>query len=177
MPVYKLDNITPKIDPSAYIAENATIIGNVSIEKNSSVWFNCVLRGDSDKISIGQKTNIQDLTICHCDPGAPLIIGNRVTVGHRSIIHGCFIEDYCLIGMGAIVMNHAKIGRGSIIAAGAVILENTEIPPYSLVVGTPGKVKKTFDKDVIDRNNKIALSYYEKSKNYLKSNTLIRIDK
>ena len=145
MPVYKLEDTKPVVDSTAFIANNASVIGDVKIGKNSSVWFNTVIRGDADSITIGEETNIQDLSMCHADPGKPLIIGNHVTVGHRCIIHGCTIEDFCLIGMGSIIMNNAKIGRGSIIAAGSVVLENIKIPPHSLVAGLPGKVKKTFE--------------------------------
>ena len=145
MPVYKIDNLSPRIDPTSFVADSAQIIGDVTLKKNSSVWFGSVLRGDIESIEVGENTNIQDLSICHSDPGTPCIIGDFVTVGHRCVIHGCVIEDRCLIGMGAIVLNGAKIGRGSIIAAGSVVLENQEIPPYSLVTGVPGKIKKTFE--------------------------------
>jgi carbonic anhydrase/acetyltransferase-like protein (isoleucine patch superfamily) len=145
MPVYKIDNLSPGIDPTSFVADSAQIIGDVTLKKNSSVWFGSVLRGDIESIEVGENTNIQDLSICHSDPGTPCIIGDFVTVGHRCVIHGCVIEDRCLIGMGAIVLNGAKIGRGSIIAAGSVVLENQVIPPYSLVTGVPGKIKKTFE--------------------------------
>ncbi len=154
MPVYQLENDRPVIDPSVYIAPNASIIGKVVIGKKSSVWFNTVIRGDVDAISIGEETNVQDLTMLHVDAGEPLVIGNRVTIGHRCILHGCTVGDNCLIGMGATVMNGSRIGEGSVIAAGAVILENTEIPPFSLVAGIPGKIKRTFDPSVVETLNK-----------------------
>ena len=141
---YSYKNYKPQIHKSVFIAPTAQIIGNVDIAENSSVWFQSVLRGDFDKISVGERTNIQDLCMCHADENIPLKIGNGVTIGHRSIIHGCTIGDECLIGMGSIVMNHAVIGKGSVVAAGAVVLEKTIIPPYSLVTGSPGKVKKTY---------------------------------
>ncbi|MCP3876281.1 MAG: gamma carbonic anhydrase family protein [Desulfobacteraceae bacterium] len=144
MTLYSYKNNQPKIHKSVFIAPTAELIGNIHINKNSSIWFQSVLRGDFDKISIGERTNIQDLCTCHADEKVPLKIGNGVTIGHRSIIHGCTIEDECLIGMGSIVMNHAVIGVGSVVAAGTVILESTIIPPYSLVTGSPGKVKKTY---------------------------------
>ncbi len=162
MPVYKLEKMVPEIESSVFIAETAQVIGDVKIGKNSSVWFGSVLRGDIEKISIGEGTNIQDLSVCHSDPGTPCIIGNNVTVGHRCIIHGCTISDNCLIGMGAIIMNGAKIGKGSIIAAGSVVLENQEIPPYSLVTGIPGKIKKTFDnKDEMEGVIKMPADVYQ----------------
>jgi len=144
MILYSYKNNKPQIHKSVFIAPTAQIIGNVDIAENSSVWFQSVLRGDFDKISVGERTNIQDLCMCHADENIPLKIGNGVTIGHRSIIHGCTIGDECLIGMGSIVMNHAVIGKGSVVAAGAVVLEKTIIPPYSLVTGSPGKVKKTY---------------------------------
>lgn len=169
MPVYELENIQPQIDPSVYIAPTGTVIGKISIGKNSSVWFNCVLRADVDSISIGEETNIQDLSVLHVDPGKPLVIGNQVTVGHRCILHGCTVEDNCLIGMGAVVMNGAKIGRGSIIAAGSVVLEDTVIPPYSLVTGIPAKVKRTFDETIVEKINRSSLSYVKRSEIYRSS--------
>lgn len=150
MSIYSFNNQTPSIDNRAYIAPNATIIGNVTIGEKSSIWFNCVLRADFDAIVIGKNSNIQDMTMCHEDFGKPLTIGDGVTIGHKCVVHGCTIEDNCLIGMGSIVMNGAKIGRGSIVAAGTVILENTEIPPFSLVTGIPGKIKRQFDESVLE---------------------------
>ncbi|MCP4550963.1 MAG: gamma carbonic anhydrase family protein [Bacteroidetes bacterium] len=145
MTLYSYKNNQPKLHPTVYLAPTAQIIGNVHIGKESSVWFQTVIRGDFDKISVGKKTNIQDLCMCHADENIPLKIGNAVTIGHRCVIHGCTIEDKCLIGMGAIVMNQAVIGKGSVVAAGAVVLEKTIIPPYSLVTGSPGKIKKTYE--------------------------------
>ena len=144
MAIYSLKDRTPQVDASAFVAPTATLIGKVTVGAESSVWFNSVLRGDDDKIVIGCRTNIQDLTMCHTDIEKPLHIGNGVTVGHRCVLHGCTIEDDCLIGMGAIVMNGAVVGRGTIIAAGALVLEKMVIPPYSLVTGVPGEIKKTF---------------------------------
>jgi carbonic anhydrase/acetyltransferase-like protein (isoleucine patch superfamily) len=144
MTLFTLKNRKPSVDATAFVAPTAVLIGKVTVGAQSSLWFQCVLRGDDDHIVIGNRTNIQDLTMCHTDIDKPLHVGNGVTVGHRCILHGCTIEDDCLIGMGAIVMNGAVIGRGSIIAAGALVLEKMVIPPYSLVTGVPGKVKKTF---------------------------------
>ncbi|HCY87278.1 MAG TPA: gamma carbonic anhydrase family protein [Desulfobacteraceae bacterium] len=144
MTLYAFKHNRPKVHESVFIAPTAQVIGEVRIHRNASVWFQTVIRGDMELITIGENTNIQDLTMCHADEGIPLTIGSGVTVGHRCVIHGCTIEDDCLIGMGAVVMNKAVIGRGSIVAAGAVILENTVIPPFSLVAGSPGKIKKTY---------------------------------
>ncbi|MCK5163437.1 MAG: gamma carbonic anhydrase family protein [Desulfobacula sp.] len=144
MTLYSYKNFNPELDITVFVAPTAQIIGDVHIGRQSSVWFHCVLRGDLDKISIGERTNIQDLCICHADENIPLKIGSGVTIGHRSVIHGCTIEDDCLIGMGAIVMNQAVIKKGSVVAAGTIVLEKTIVPAYSLVAGSPGKVKKTY---------------------------------
>jgi len=170
MTIYAYKDYHPQLHPSVYIAPTAQIIGDVSIDKDSSVWFGTIVRGDSDTITIGERTNIQDLTMCHADENVPLTIGNDVTVGHRCIIHGCTIEDDCLIGMGAIIMNHAVIGKGSVIAAGSVVLENTIIPPYSMVAGSPGKIKKSL-KDHPDMRKEIqrmAKIYVENGQSYVK---------
>jgi carbonic anhydrase/acetyltransferase-like protein (isoleucine patch superfamily) len=139
------------IDPSAFIAQGAIVLGDVELGKDVSVWYNAVIRGDTDKITIGEETNIQDLTMIHTDPGIPCVVGKRVTVGHRVILHGCTIEDDCLIGMGAIVLNKVHVGRGSVIGAGAVLLEGTDVPPGSLVIGIPGRVVRQVDDSMRER--------------------------
>ena len=144
MPVYSFSHHIPDIDPSVFIAPGARIIGDVSIKAKSSVWFQTVIRGDMDRIRIGRETNIQDLCTCHADKDIPLTVGDRVTIGHGCIVHGCTIENESLIGMGAVIMNNAVVGKGSVIAAGSVVLEKTVVPPYSLVTGSPGKIKKRF---------------------------------
>ncbi|NOX35740.1 MAG: gamma carbonic anhydrase family protein [Deltaproteobacteria bacterium] len=165
---YSYKNFSPKLHPSVFIAPTAQIIGDVHIGKKSSVWFQSVIRGDLDKISIGERTNIQDICMCHADENIPLKIGNGVTIGHRSVIHGCTIEDGCLIGMGAIIMNHAVIGKGSVVAAGAVVLEKVIISPYSLVVGSPGKVKKIYKnrKEIEDSIKGMSESYIESAQSF-----------
>ena len=139
------------IDPTVFIAAGAIVLGDVDLGKDVSVWYNAVIRGDTDKISIGAETNIQDLTMIHADPGVPCRVGSRVIVGHRVILHGCTIDDECLIGMGAIILNHAHVGRGSVIGAGAVVVEGTEIPPGSLVIGVPGRVVRPVDEAMRER--------------------------
>lgn len=132
--------IHPKIHPTARVAENVTILGDVTMEEHSSLWFGCIARGDVAPIVIGANSNIQDGVILHNDEGVPLTVGKRVTVGHGAILHGCTVEDDCLIGMGAILLNNCVIGEGSIVAAGALVTERTVIPPGSMVMGCPGKV-------------------------------------
>ena len=130
------------VDPTAFIAPGAVVLGDVTIGAESSVWFNAVIRGDTEAIRIGCQTNVQDLCMLHADEGFPCVLGDRVTLGHAAIVHGATVEDDCMIGMRAVVMNGAKIGRGSLVAVGAVVTEGTQVPPDSLVVGVPGKVKR-----------------------------------
>ncbi|MEO6068287.1 MAG: gamma carbonic anhydrase family protein [Gemmatimonadales bacterium] len=131
--------------PTYWIAPNATVLGDVTLGAESSIWYGCVVRGDTARIVIGAQTNIQDLTMVHVDEGVPCTIGARVGVGHRAILHGCTVEDECLIGMGAVVLNRAVIGTGSVVAAGAVVPEGMIVPPGSLVMGVPGRVIRPVD--------------------------------
>jgi len=140
-PVFRPDQIAP----SAYITEGAVVLGDVTIGEQSSVWFQAVLRGDVAPIRIGCRTNIQDGCVLHADEGFPCTLGDDVTVGHRAIVHGCTVEDRVLIGMGAIVMNGAVIGHDSIVAVGAVVPEGMHIPPNSLAIGLPAKVRRTLE--------------------------------
>lgn len=128
------------IDPTAFIAEGAILRGRVELAEQTSVWFGAVLRGDVDTITIGARSNVQDLAVLHCDPGYPCQLGEDVTIGHAAVVHGATIDSAVLIGIRAVVLNGASIGSGSIIGAGAVVTEGAEIPPGSLVVGVPGKV-------------------------------------
>ena len=124
---------------------NATVIGNVIMEKDSSIWFQCTIRGDNEPITIGAGSNIQDNSVIHTDPGCPCTIGSNVTVGHMAMLHGCQIGDGSLIGIGAVILNNAKIGKNCIIGAKALITEGSVIPDGSLVMGIPGKIKKELD--------------------------------
>ncbi|MEO6504545.1 MAG: gamma carbonic anhydrase family protein [Terrimesophilobacter sp.] len=133
---------TPAIEASAWTAPNATLIGRVTLGAQASVFFGAVLRGDTDSISIGARSNIQDNVSVHCDSGVPTTVGAGVSVGHSAVLHGCTVEDDCLIGMSATVLNHAVIGAGSLVAAGSVVLEGTIVPPNSLVAGVPAKVRR-----------------------------------
>ena len=153
----------PSVHPSAWIAPTASVTGDVTLGPEASVWYQCVLRGDIAPIRIGAESNVQDLTMVHVDIDRPCHIGNRVGIGHRVIIHGCDIEDDCLIGMGAIVLSHAVIGAGSVIAAGAVVREGTRVPPGSLVVGVPGLVVRTVD-DELRRRARLTVEHYRELK-------------
>jgi carbonic anhydrase/acetyltransferase-like protein (isoleucine patch superfamily) len=128
------------IDPTAYVARGAIVLGDVHLGPEASLWYNAVVRGDTERIAIGAGTNVQDLSMVHADPGFPCLVGDRVTVGHRAILHGCIVEDNCMIGMGAILLNGVRVGRGSVVGAGAVLVEGTEVPPGMLVLGVPGRV-------------------------------------
>jgi len=157
----------PKIAASAYIDPSAQLIGDITIGERSSVWPNVTARGDVNSIHIGDDTNIQDNSVLHCDAGLyPLKIGNRVTVGHLAMLHGCTIEDECLIGIAAVVLNGAKIGKGSVIAAGAVVPEGAEVPPESMVMGVPAKVKRPLTAEERERFRQNALHYVEAARIY-----------
>lgn len=134
---------TPRLAPGAFVHEMACVIGNVTVGAQGSVWPNATVRGDTDVITIGERTNIQDGAVIHADKGVPCTIGNDVTIGHLACVHGCTVEDEVLIGIGAIILNHAQIGTGSIIGAGALVTEGTIIPAGSLVVGSPARVLRT----------------------------------
>lgn len=157
--------ITPKIAPTAFVAENALVIGDVTIGDDSGIWFNCVVRGDINFIRIGKRTNIQDGSILHVNPAKyPLVVGDEITVGHRVILHGCTIKDGCLIGIGSIVLDGAVVGEESIVGAGAVVAEGTVIPPRTLAIGIPAKPKRELtDKDLemIKRTTANYASYKE----------------
>jgi carbonic anhydrase/acetyltransferase-like protein (isoleucine patch superfamily) len=137
-----IDGISPAVDTTAFVAPTASVIGRVRLARNSSVFYGAVLRGDIDSISIGEGSNVQDNVSMHTDVGIKLTVGSGVSIGHNAVVHGCTVEDDCLIGMGAIVLNNAVIGAGSLVAAGAVVLEGTVIPPGSLVAGVPAKVRR-----------------------------------
>ena len=133
------------LDPTVFIAQGAVVVGDVHMGKESSVWYNAVVRGDMAPVYIGDQTNIQDLSMLHVGEGYPCTIGNRVTVGHRAILHGCTVEDDCLIGMGAILLNGAHVGAGSVVGAGAVIMQGKTVPPGSLILGMPARVLRPVD--------------------------------
>lgn len=140
MTVLQANDHTPSIDPTAFVADNATVAGNVTIGPQASIWFGTVIRSEYAAVTIGAQTNLQDLTVVHTDPAFPVTIGDRVTVGHRVVLHGCRVDDDALIGMGAVVMNGAVIGEGAVVAAGAVVTEGTQVPPRTIAMGVPAKV-------------------------------------
>ena len=149
-----LGDVTPEVE-GAWVAPSATLVGAVRLAAEVSVWYGSVLRADNDSITIGPGSNVQDCCVMHTDPGLPVTVGARVTVGHRAVLHGCTVEDDVLIGMGAMVLNGALVGAGSLVAAGSVVLEGTQVPPGSLVAGLPAKVRRpltTQEREGVIRN-------------------------
>ena len=161
MSVFALDGVGPEFPGKGnyWIAPDATLIGKVRLEAEASVWFGAVLRGDNEPIVVGERSNIQDLAVCHTDPGFPVSIGSGCTVGHRAILHGCTIGENSLVGMGAIILNGATIGRNCLIGAGALIPERKTIPDNSLVVGSPGKVVRELEEAAIEMLRLAAAHY------------------
>jgi carbonic anhydrase/acetyltransferase-like protein (isoleucine patch superfamily) len=146
MPIYALDGVSPKIDPDVgFIAPNAVLVGDIVVGAEAGIWFGVAARGDIERITIGNRTNVQENSILHTDKGFPLVIGDNVTIGHGAIVHGCTIGDNSLIGMGATVLNGAVIGKNCLIGANALITEGKVIPDNSLVMGAPGKVVREID--------------------------------
>ena len=166
--IYDFEKNVPEVHNESWVASNASIIGKVKLEKNSSVWFNAVLRGDIELITIGENSNIQDGSVLHTDPGYPLTVGQGVTVGHIVMLHGCQIADDTLIGIGSIILNNAKIGKNCIIGANSLITENKIIPDNSLVVGSPGRVLRKVTDEEIKLIHENAKHYVEGSKKYKK---------
>ncbi len=153
-----------KVRASAFIAQGAIVVGDVSIGANASVWFNAVLRGDTEALTIGDETNIQDGAVCHADPGFPLIIGEGVTVGHRAIAHGARIGSHSLIGMGSIVLNGASIGENCLVGAGALVTQRMTIPDGMLVLGSPAKVLRPVTDEEIAMIRRTAADYVDKAR-------------
>jgi len=149
--VLSFDGTSPVIDPEAWLAPNASVIGNATIEARASLFYGAVVRADMDRIVLGTGSNLQDNVVVHTDYGFPTLIGSGVSVGHGAVVHGCTVENDCLIGMHATVLNGARVGAGSLVAAGTVVLEGTVIPPRSLVAGVPGKVRRQLSDAEYDR--------------------------
>ena len=166
MAVYQLDDRMPQIDPSAWVAESAQVMGGVTMGANASVWFGSTVRGDTDLITIGEGTNIQDGSVLHADYGQPLTIGNNVTVGHMVMLHGCTIGDESLIGIGAVVLNGAKIGKNCLVGAGSLVTEGKEFPDGSMIMGTPAKVVRQLTPEQIQGLRESAKRYIENAHRY-----------
>ena len=167
--IYEFEGHTPKLDPNCWVASNAVIVGKVELKKNSNIWFNSVLRGDVEPITIGEGSNIQDGSVLHTDPGYPLKIGKNVTVGHLVMLHGCTIGDNSLIGIGAVILNNAKIGKNCIVGAKALVTENKDISDNSLIMGSPGKIVRQVTDEEVESIKKNAERYQNNWKKYSKS--------
>lgn len=151
MKTYKdvvFEGISPTLHEKSYVAEGSNVVGDVTLGEYSSIWYNCSLRGDVNKIVIGRYSNVQDNSVVHVSDTHPTYIGDFVTIGHGAVVHACTIEDHVLVGMGAVVLDGVDVGRGSIIAAGAIVTSGTKVPPFSLVAGVPGKVIKQLPEDI-----------------------------
>ncbi|GAA4112301.1 gamma carbonic anhydrase family protein [Aminobacter aganoensis] len=161
MPLYALDGVEPQFEDrsSNWIAPDAAVVGDVRIGRDVGIWFGAAIRGDRETITIGARSNVQEHTVMHTDPGFPLTIGEGCTIGHCAILHGCTIGDNSLIGMGAIVLNGAKIGKNCLVGAGALVTEGKEFPDNSLIVGSPAKVIRTLDDAAAERLGKSATDY------------------
>ena len=166
--IIRLQDWTPQVDPTCYVAHNATVIGQVTIGRGASIWFNTVVRGDMAAITIGEDSNVQDLSMVHVDHKTPTVIGNRVVIGHRAIVHGSTVEDDCIIGMGAILLNRSRVGRNCIVAAGSVVREDFVVPAGSLVAGVPAVVKRPLTPEEIERIRRNATDYAARAQLYLR---------
>ena len=169
MAVYEVDGKAPQVDASAWIAESAQVMGSVRLGAEASVWFGCVLRGATETLTIGEGSNIQDLSVLHADRGLPLAIGKRVTVGHKVMLHGCTIGDESLIGIGAVVLNGAKIGKHCLVGAGALVTEGKEFADGSLIVGTPARVVRQLTPEQIEGLRQSAQHYIDNARLFRKS--------
>ena len=156
-----------RLDGGAFAAQNATLTGDVSLGEDVGIWFGCVVRGDDAPLSLGRRTNVQDLTMIHADTGVENRIGEEVTIGHGCVLHGAEIADRCLIGMGVVLLGGSKIGEESIIGAGSVVTEGAEIPPRSLVLGIPGRVVREVTEDEVSMIRASAQGYVDKIAQYL----------
>lgn len=174
MALYQLDDISPQVDPTAWVAPSAQVMGAVHLHAHSSVWFGAVIRGDNEPITIGEGSNIQDGSMLHSDHGLPLTVGKHVTVGHKVTLHGCQIGDNTLIGMDAVVLNGAVIGKNCVVAAGSLVTEGKSFPDGSMIMGSPAKAVRELDPAFIERIAKSAESYVANAQRFAKG--LKRID-
>ena len=166
MALYELDGVAPQVPASAWVADSAQVMGRVALGEDASVWFGAVVRGDTDSITIGAGTNIQDASVLHADFGKPLVVGARVTVGHQVMLHGCTIGDESLIGIGAVVLNGAKIGKNCLVGAGALVTEGKEFPDGSMIIGSPAKAVRELTPEQIEGLRQSALHYIENARRF-----------
>jgi carbonic anhydrase/acetyltransferase-like protein (isoleucine patch superfamily) len=166
MAIYQLGEHAPEIDASAYVADSANLIGKVTIAAKASVWDGVTIRGDNERITVGENSNVQEGTVMHTDMGYPLTLGKNVTVGHQAMLHGCTVGDGSLIGIQAVVLNGARIGKGCLVGAGALVTEGKEFPDHSLILGTPAKVVRTLTEEDLLRLQGNAASYVERGQRF-----------
>ena len=166
MAIYELDGAAPRMADSAWVADSAQVIGKVDLEEGVSVWFGTVIRGDSETIRIGRGSNIQDASVLHADAGVPLTIGENVSIGHQVMLHGCTIGDGSLIGIGAVVLNHAKIGKNCLVGAGSLVTEGKEFPDGSMILGSPAKVTRQLTPEQMAGLEQIARHYVENAQRF-----------
>ena len=166
MAIYQLDDLTPAIHETAWVADNAQVLGNVQLAQDSSVWFGVVIRGDMDAISVGRGTNIQDNSVLHADHGMPLTIGDNVSIGHQVMLHGCTIGDGSLIGIQAVILNGARIGKNCLVGAGSLVTEGKEFPDNSMIFGSPAKAVRQLSAEQIEGLKMISDHYVENARRY-----------
>ena len=164
MAQYEIDGKSPQVDTTAWIADSAEVMGAVTLGPDASVWFGCVLRGDTETMTIGEGSNIQDLSVLHADVGQPLTIGRHVTVGHKVMLHGCTIGDESLIGIGAVVLNGAKIGKNCLVGAGSLVTEGKEFPDGSMIVGSPARAIRQLTPEQIEGLRRSAQHYIDNAR-------------
>jgi len=162
MSIYQLGEFAPEIDASSFVADSATLVGKVTLQANTSVWFGATLRGDNERITIGENSNVQEGAVMHTDMGYPLTVGKNVTIGHQAMLHGCTIGDGALIGIQAVILNGAKIGAGCLVGAGALVTEGKEFPENSLIIGSPAKAVRTLTAEDTARLLASADSYVQR---------------
>ena len=166
MAIYQLDDLSPAIHPSAWVTDNAQVIGDVALAENVSVWFGVVIRGDTESITVGKGSNVQDNSVLHADFGIPLVVGENVTVGHHVMLHGCTIGDNTLIGIQAVVLNGAKVGKNCLVGAGSLVTEGKEFADGSMIFGSPAKAVRLLSPEEIEGMKGIARHYVENASRY-----------
>jgi carbonic anhydrase/acetyltransferase-like protein (isoleucine patch superfamily) len=175
MPIYRLGDLVPQIDPTAWVADNAVIVGRVTLGPGASVWYGAVLRGDNEPITIGAASNVQEGSVLHTDPGRPLTLGESVTVGHQAMLHGCTVGDGSLIGIQAVLLNGASVGRHCLVGAGALLTEDKRFDEGMLIVGSPALAKRALTAEQIAGLRRIADGYVQRSRHYREA--LVRVER
>ncbi len=166
MALYELDGVAPRVAESAWVADSAEVMGNVVLGDNASIWFGAVLRGDNETLTIGAGTNVQDGSVLHSDHGQPMTLGERVTVGHKVVLHGCTVGDESLIGIGAVVLNGARIGKNCLVGAGALVTEGKEFPDGSMILGSPAKAVRQLTPEQMEGLRKSAQTYIDNARRF-----------